>query len=105
MLARLPPPGKPVSSAGHHHRKPRNSRVAGTVAVQRGGTQPADGGTRNRLSSWPGSVHVDQLRQRTLWITTSLVTEPFSFFVGPRTIPQAGSRESRLVPTEARASV
>src|SRR6266705_2397820 len=29
-------------------------------------------------------------------MATSLVTVPFSFFVGPRTIPQAGSRESRL---------
>ena len=71
--------------------------VVGTVAVQRGGTPPADGGSRNRLSNWPGSVHVDKLRQRTLQITTSLVTVPFNFFVGPRTIPQPGSRESRLV--------
>src|SRR6266496_2038474 len=31
-------------------------------------------------------------------MATSLVTVPFSFFVGPRTIPQAGSRESRLGP-------
>ena len=40
--------------------------VAGTVAVQRGETPPADGGSRNRLSNWPGSVHAVKLRQRTL---------------------------------------
>jgi hypothetical protein len=33
MLARLPLPGKPVNSAGHHHRKTRNSRFTAGVFI------------------------------------------------------------------------
>jgi hypothetical protein len=52
--------------------------VAGTLAVQRGGTRPGDRGTRNRLSDWRGSVHADPLRRWTLRATTSLVTRRFA---------------------------
>src|SRR6266545_8105033 len=66
------------------------------LAVQRGGTRQADRGIRNRLSDWPGPVHVNQLRRQTLRTTTSLVTRRFYAFAAPDDSTRAGSRESRL---------
>jgi hypothetical protein len=43
--------------------------------------------SENRLSDWPGPVHVDQLRRQTLRTTTSLVTRRFNSFV-PRLLGQ-----------------
>jgi hypothetical protein len=64
----------------------RRAELRGPLAVQRGGTGPADHGIRNRLSDWPGLVHVDQLRRQTLRTTTSLVTSRINAFAA-RTIP------------------
>jgi hypothetical protein len=89
-----------VAVAGHRLAPPHDvaPTVSGAPAARSRGnrcgttrwTQPADRGTRNRSSNRPGSIHVDELRQRTLWLETSLVTIPFSFFVGRRTPPPGG---------------
>ena len=58
----------------------RRAALREPLAVQRGGTRPAERGIRNRLSDGTRPVHVDQLRRRTLRTTKSLVTRRFYSF-------------------------
>src|SRR6266545_4177682 len=73
----------------------RAAELREPLAVQRGGTWPAVRGIRNRLSDWPGSVHIDQLRRHA---TDDDIAghEAFNAFAAPDDQAGAASRESRL---------
>jgi hypothetical protein len=83
-------PALPHGVGRHSIRCSRRAELREPLAVQRGGTWPADRGIRNRLSDWPGLVHVDQLRRQTLRTTTSLVRRRFNSFAAPGRFRQGG---------------